>query len=598
MACLRWRRGVERLGELAKVEMQGKISLGRVVAIARYTDRASTFRKAAVLLLSPAPSLVVTLLGELIPLAPPDVKHRSHWGYRARLWYTMFVFTYINIHQFSHYLQTLSAPELQLFVRALAVTTLTVACDYAVIDMFAFPVPFSLVTLSSIWVTAVLADMALFWGKAVYERFGEMKQVVINTFKIWVCQFTLIGIYPIYYFVYGLLGTPERVILMFLLPVMKLILRIWFGNSVTHLRDELPEVVVTNVDVFNALFMMYCMQITPSLMTTLGLMILDFTQSAVSLHDIRSILSSVNKLNEHINKAKGPLLLSRSCSYTPRAAAIISPAYKPATAPLVKGIPRLRHTFHQMEPQRALQGEKISPVSSQPAANSAILPHSVVLVNVKMIGDGSRVQSTLRSTVNLAESRFVLGVRQLLYVAEFLLLLNYVEFAIPVVYGKLVTVLPPCKHDILHRPCIRHLNMLVVATYLAVLYHLPTCIYFPQIASMTVEHLNSTLVNLYLYAGLEMLSLLLLHIILSRMFHLPGLAQLAFTLESQWIGVQSKLVFWVFYNAQTPLQHSGKMHLSMSSLEVSESLDVKNFAGFDYSFKFAWLHASNLTNSP
>ncbi|KAE9168330.1 hypothetical protein PF004_g28534, partial [Phytophthora fragariae] len=49
---------------------------------------------------------------------------------------------------------------------------------------------------------------------------------------------------------------------------------------------------------------------------------------------------------------------------------------------------------------------------------------------------------------------------------------------------------------------------------------------------------------------------------------LSGLRQLAFVLEKQGEQVQTKLVFWVFYNVQATLQHYGS----------------------DYSFKFPWLH--------
>lgn len=87
---------------------------------------------------------------------------------------------------------------------------------------------------------------------------------------------------------------------------------------------------------------------------------------------------------------------------------------------------------------------------------------------------------------------------------------------------------------------------------------------------MSDEQLRSTLTNVLLYASMELLSLLTLHAVLRRKFRLPGLAQLAFVLEQQWGGVQMKLIFFVLYNAQPPLQHYG----------------------FDYTFQFEWLYRS------
>lgn len=87
------------------------------------------------------------------------------------------------------------------------------------------------------------------------------------------------------------------------------------------------------------------------------------------------------------------------------------------------------------------------------------------------------------------------------------------------------------------------------------MFRLPNRVYFLQIDSLTAYRLRSTLSTLYLYASLELVSLLAFHTVLVHRFHLPGLKQLAFVLELQWPGAQAKLIFWVFYNTQTPLQH-------------------------------------------
>jgi hypothetical protein len=106
------------------------------------------------------------------------------------------------------------------------------------------------------------------------------------------------------------------------------------------------------------------------------------------------------------------------------------------------------------------------------------------------------------------------------------------------------------------------------AAYLSAVYHLPNRQYFSHMASMSDDQLRSTLTNVLLYAFMELLSLLTLHAVLKCKFGLPGLAQLAFVLEKQWGGIQMKLIFFVLYNAQPPLQH----------------------LGFDYTFKFEWLY--------
>jgi hypothetical protein len=59
------------------------------------------------------------------------------------------------------------------------------------------------------------------------------------------------------------------------------------------------------------------------------------------------------------------------------------------------------------------------------------------------------------------------------------------------------------------------------------------------------------------YGMLELASLVTLCWVLSSKLRISVVTQLAFLVEKQWGGVQSKLVFWVLYASQTPLDHYG-----------------------------------------
>ncbi|OWZ19885.1 ABCG transporter [Phytophthora megakarya] len=72
---------------------------------------------------------------------------------------------------------------------------------------------------------------------------------------------------------------------------------------------------------------------------------------------------------------------------------------------------------------------------------------------------------------------------------------------------------------------------------------------------MDNEKLWNTLGNVMLYGFLQIVSLVVLFFLLWRRLRLSGLNQLAFVLEKQGEQVQTKLVFWVFYNVQATLQH-------------------------------------------
>ncbi|KAE9274091.1 hypothetical protein PR003_g29712 [Phytophthora rubi] len=76
-----------------------------------------------------------------------------------------------------------------------------------------------------------------------------------------------------------------------------------------------------------------------------------------------------------------------------------------------------------------------------------------------------------------------------------------------------------------------------------------------------------TLTNVVFYCLMQLVSLVLLSFMLKRMLGLSPIQQIAFVLEKQVDYVQISLIFWLFYNVQSSLQH----------------------LGYDYSFQFAWL---------
>ncbi|KAF1785821.1 hypothetical protein GQ600_19247 [Phytophthora cactorum] len=81
--------------------------------------------------------------------------------------------------------------------------------------------------------------------------------MVFNTIKVWLDV-------PLYFYVFTTLSKTGQMFFASLLLVIKLIMWNIFTLTVVHLSDEMPEVVVFNSEVFNALFVSYCMQNSPS----------------------------------------------------------------------------------------------------------------------------------------------------------------------------------------------------------------------------------------------------------------------------------------------------------------------------------------------
>lgn len=163
----------------------------------------------------------------------------------------------------------------------------------------------------------------------------------------------------------------------------------------------------------------------------------------------------------------------------------------------------------------------------------------------------------------------------LLFHCEYVVLVEYVECMIPVFY----------------------------AAYLSVLVQLPSAKYYPHTRAMPESRLVATVVNLLVYASLEVLSLVALHVVLKRKFGFSPVYLLAFVLEKQMLALQGRFFMWVVFILQFTLQHFGTYVPTLRSdpaeqrLSVDQCLKltwlrlVRRSAGVDFTFQFAWIHS-------
>lgn len=114
---------------------------------------------------------------------------------------------------------------------------------------------------------------------------------------------------------------------------------------------------------------------------------------------------------------------------------------------------------------------------------------------------------------------------QTLFHSEYILMAEYIELMIPLLYSF----------------------------YLTVLFHLPVAVYYPNTASMTVHELRVGVASILAYAAIEVVSLRLLW----RNFGFSPLYQLAFVLETQAPALQGYLFMWTITILHLTLAHYG-----------------------------------------
>eukprot|EP00644_Phytophthora_capsici_P017482 jgi/Phyca11/127286/e_gw1.67.38.1 len=499
--------------EATQVELHGRYSADRVLELAKHTKETSWARVFTVLAVTTVPCLLVTVLVDVIPLADPSEGVDGNIEYFFRTYYSFVVITFLAIQQFRMNVSLLPYPLWRAIAYTLVVSALSTLLMYKLAQIIGYPLPFSLITTTPPWLFFIAITLGLEWGWKIKRTHGAVT-MFINTIKLWMCEVLLVFVYPPYFFVFTILSDQAQMAFALLLPVIKMVMRFLFSRTLLHLTDEMPETIIFHCDVFNALFVAYCMQNSPSMWTTLEIMFVDIIMIGVSLREL-------NDTKNHLRDLERPL--EQKFDWEGRAVATLERASV------------LLRVRQNVKPARI---------------KSSFMELKRVAPNVDPILPSSEIISPPKKKINAPTRnlpvpiRYTRTVQRLLYMAEFLLLLNYVEVIIPLVFCESI--------------------------YLYGMYHLPNREYYAQLRGMSESELILTLKNVLFYCALQLASLLLLFLALKKKLGLSPIHHLAFVLDKQFIAIQVKLCFWVYYNAQASLQHSG----------------------YDYTFQFPWLQQS------
>lgn len=91
--------------------------------------------------------------------------------------------------------------------------------------------------------------------------------------------------------------------------------------------------------------------------------------------------------------------------------------------------------------------------------------------------------------------------------------------------------------------------------------HLPSARYHAELFGISTENVDSIVQNVFVYAVLEMASLMALAVVMGRNCGIRVLYQLAFVMETHATLVQPKLVLWVLITLTYQVTHFGTLFL-------------------------------------
>lgn len=143
------------------------------------------------------------------------------------------------------------------------------------------------------------------------------------------------------------------------------------------------------------------------------------------------------------------------------------------------------------------------------------------------VGRTDSTQARLKDAAARHKTQLLFQTLQMLFHCEYLVLVEYVECFVPLMY----------------------------VVYFHVLSQLPNAKYYPSVGS---NGLNATITNVLIYSTVELMSFAVLHALFKRKFRFSPLYHLAFVPENQFELVQSKLLIWIIILLQFHLRHFGK----------------------------------------
>lgn len=217
----------------AQVELQGEYSTQRVQDLFRYIEQASGLRVILAQLLTPLPCLVITAIVDLLPLHPVADGIDSNQFFFVRAFASFWLANATTYNQFKHIVPQLPLSNTQIAGYGAVVAAITVGVMYGITLVVGFPLPFSILTMSPVWLSLFVLPMASWMIKSRTDPVAW--PLVVTSLKVMVCQEVLVVVYPTYFYIFTTIPPSGRTAFALLLPLLKLVFRNAMAKTVGYL---------------------------------------------------------------------------------------------------------------------------------------------------------------------------------------------------------------------------------------------------------------------------------------------------------------------------------------------------------------------------
>ncbi|KAJ8571779.1 hypothetical protein ON010_g5053 [Phytophthora cinnamomi] len=402
--------------------------------------------------------LVISLAKEIPPLAPPEADVYENWVFFLRSWA---VTGYIGGSVLVHMNQCI--PRIQLSVRQIVfvgmfAAAFSTAVVFVISALTVFPLPFGLLVFGppDAW---MLAACFAFITRPLWRSDPYLWTEVKQQLDVIHSQMSLTFVYPIYIYGFVTLTGVMKVLFVLTLPIIRIIAKNRISRTLNTHDDMKPEVVILTVEVFNALYISNALRLTSSWSLTGTVMILDLVLFFSSMLDVATLLKDVkllmNKIPpEHpmasenflqvamrilnVNGSSGDVKYQRNARHGEqliRFSALSEKALNALRAPTPTEATIIGSSRTQRYMRQVFQNAQVLPTlavndksDQQPFPGDKLNDTQSMPVN--------RFTMDITAIFSLAErAAFIDKATRVLFVTEYLVLMEYTEVMIPVMYS-------------------------------------------------------------------------------------------------------------------------------------------------------------------
>jgi hypothetical protein len=426
-----------------QVELQGEYSPKRLRELQAYATTTSWCRVIAVVALTPLPSLLLIMLPETIRLNAPKDGLARNGRFYLRMFVTYLVFGVLVTQQACARLPMLPMTTRRFVVIVVSVAAGIEVTTYLLTTAIGFPLPFTIQVGIIPHVTLLGTAFSISWYKHV--RANRLTLIYIaDALLILSCQSVLITLYPIYYYVFtNVEAGPIRSAFSLLLPLLKIFARNLLASICRDHDEHTPQTVVFNADIGNALFVSYCMQFNPSLAITALFMAVNLLQALFSLREVNKLLAKLKQLDVEICKARQTQATASMQSVLAVEHDVVARALEILQRYQFLGRPKSTTRATTIVLRRlsislwSRQVQVVPDPPSLPVGGKAYCsdPDITALVAPTSLSTANRLEKCAdMPLLERLERQYVQSVLKLVYLTEFLVLIEYAEVIIPVIY--------------------------------------------------------------------------------------------------------------------------------------------------------------------